>query len=154
KPILAGGDEAAKAETRAVTAWVLGQMLHLLHPFMPYITEELWDQFVGGSLLMQQKWPMLSEKLVQKDAQGEINWVIKLISDIRTTRAELNVPANAQIRLLINEISLPAHARLMEHQTLIMRLARLSEIDHKPKIFKGIKGSVNKVTDDASYILP
>ncbi len=52
KPIIGGSDEGAKAETRATTAWVLGQIMHILHPFMPYITEELWDQIVGGKLLM------------------------------------------------------------------------------------------------------
>lgn len=63
KPILLGGDEAAKAETRATTAWVLAaQMLKILHPFMPYITEELWAQIVGdGSLLISTSWPELPD---------------------------------------------------------------------------------------------
>ena len=90
KPILTGADEAAKTETRATTAWVLGQMLHFLHPFMPFITEELWDQFVGDGLLMTQKWPVLADKIVV--ATTGINWVKKLIEEIRAVRVELNVP--------------------------------------------------------------
>ena len=93
KPILAGTDEAAKAETRATTAWVLGQMLHILHPFMPFITEELWGQFVGEGMLMTDAWPELADKLAGADRH---QLVMQLIEDVRATRVELNVPAARQ----------------------------------------------------------
>ena len=81
KPILLGADEAAKAETRATTAWVLAQMLKFLHPFMPYITEELWEQIVGdGKQLMSAAWPELPDSMLNKAAQDEMNWLIRLIS--------------------------------------------------------------------------
>jgi valyl-tRNA synthetase len=104
KPIFLNpvADEATKAEIRATTAWVLGQMLHILHPFMPYITEELWAQFfVGKSMLIKAPWPELPESLVKKDAQGEIDWLIRFISHVRSTRSEFNIPLASQIELHI-----------------------------------------------------
>ncbi|MGE3623275.1 MAG: valine--tRNA ligase [Bdellovibrionales bacterium] len=151
KPILGGGDETAKAETRATTAWVLGQMLHFLHPFMPYITEELWEQFVGGSLLMTEKWPVLSDRLVDKTAQDEINWVIRMVGTVRTIRAELNVPAGAQVQLQLKDASAASRKRLETHQPIITRLARLAGIAH---VDSAGKGSAQAIVDEATLILP
>ena len=172
KPILLGTDEAAKTETRVCTAWVLGQMLKMLHPFMPYITEELWAQIVGhaseplgqaspplpqplpqgeGSLLMSTAWPSLPEALVDKAAQDEINWVIRLISIIRATRAELNVPAGAQIPLQIKDANAESRARLETHNAIIARLARIASVTLVTSL---PKGSAQAVLDEATLILP
>ena len=138
KPILGGADEAAKAETRATTAWVLGQMLHFLHPFMPYITEELWDQFVGGGkLLMTSAWPQLPESLVKPTA---MNWVRQLIEEIRAVRVELNVPGGAKIKLLVKDADKEIAARIADNLGYITRMARLADeqpIDFVAEIPKG-----------------
>ncbi|MFY9288674.1 MAG: valine--tRNA ligase [Alphaproteobacteria bacterium] len=152
KPILAGADEAAKKETRATTAWVLGQMLHLLHPFMPYITEELWGQFVGGkTLLMTNAWPSYSEKLNYKEAQVEMDWVIRMITSVRSVRAELNVPAAAKIQLQLKDMSAAQREWLSRHTTLLERMARLASITHVTDV---PKGSAQAIVDGATLILP
>ena len=137
KPILGSDDEATKTETRATTAWVLGQMLHFLHPFMPYITEELWGQFVGKGLLIRCAWPVLPDSL---EVSTSINWVRQLIEKIRAVRVELNVPGAAKIRLLVRDASRDIEARISENLSYIVRMARLVEetpIDYVRDIPKG-----------------
>lgn len=150
KPILLGEDEAAKAETRATTAWVLAQMLKILHPVMPYVTEELWGQIVGGKMLISASWPDTSIP-TKADAQTEINWLVRVISSLRTLRAELNVPAGAQIRLLVKDAGATTRARLKTHEALITKMARLSDCglaEATPK------GAAQTVVDEATLILP
>src|SRR5262245_52109468 len=105
KPILNGDDEAAKAETRATTAWVLDQILKLLHPFMPFITEELWELLAGApaageELLCLAAWPAF-EGLAEEEADAEIRWLIELVSEVRSVRSEMNVPGGAKIPLVL-----------------------------------------------------
>nr|HPG89451.1 valine--tRNA ligase [Hyphomicrobium sp.] len=105
KPLLAGDDEDAKAETRACTAWVLDQILKILHPFMPFITEELWAHMVEHgvarrSILCLSEWPRL-DGLVDRNAIDEINWIVRLVSEIRSVRTEMSVPAGAKIPLVL-----------------------------------------------------
>jgi valyl-tRNA synthetase len=94
KPILGGADQAAATETRATAAWALGQILHLLHPFMPFITEELWEQLGGGAdtRLVSASWPTYGEALIDAEVDGELDWVLRLVSEVRSLRAEMNVP--------------------------------------------------------------
>jgi valyl-tRNA synthetase len=130
KPILVAGDAAAQAETRATTAWALGEIVHLLHPIMPFITEELWKQFTGGSagLLIVARWPTYPPALRDHAAMAEMDWVVALISAIRTVRAEMNVPAASEIAAHVVE-SGPDGLRWIErHNEAIKRLARLSTI--------------------------
>jgi valyl-tRNA synthetase len=130
KPILTGADEAAKAETRATTAWVLDQLVHLLHPLMPYITEALWKQFTGGSggLLIAARWPSFAPSLVDRAAMAEMDWVVELISAVRTTRSEMNVPAASEIAASVLEIDDDGRRWIERHGEAIRRLARLSGI--------------------------
>jgi len=152
KPILMGTDEVAKAETRATTAWVLAQILKILQPFMPYITEALWQELVGKEqLLMTQAWPLVSTTAAQQAARDEINWVVRLIGAVRATRAELNVPAGAQIQLQIKDASPASLARLARHQDIILRLARLAAITPVTAV---PKGAAQAVVDEALLILP
>jgi len=152
KPILAGADEAAKTETKAMTAWLFEQMLRLLHPFMPYITEELWSQLISGSkLLMTQSWPSYEGMLKDFEAKEEIDWLIRLISTIRTTRAELNVPPVAKVQLQLKDASKETRARLERHQPLIMQLARLGGIDYVTSV---PKGAAQAIVDETTLILP
>jgi len=153
KPVLTDGTDAAKAETRATTAWVLGQMLHFLHPFMPYITEELWEQFTGAEtgMLITAAWPTLSDTLIKSEAATEMDWLIRLISSIRTVRAELNVPASAKVPLQIKDAAPATTARLTRHSAIIHRMARLSAVT--PVTTVG-KGSAQAILDEATLILP
>jgi valyl-tRNA synthetase len=105
KPLLNGEDETAKLETRRTAAWVLDQILIMLHPFMPFITEELWARTAEygtkrKGMLIVEAWPQLSADLIDASAESEIAWMVRLIEETRSTRSELNVPAGAKIPLL------------------------------------------------------
>src|SRR5690606_8397554 len=103
KPILGGTDNEAKSETRAMLAWTLDQILKLLHPFMPFITEELWAHMVEhgvkrDTLLALSPWPQL-DGLAHAEADKELGWVVSLVSEIRSVRSEMNVPPGAKVPL-------------------------------------------------------
>jgi valyl-tRNA synthetase len=128
KPLFNGEDEAAKAETRATTAFVLDQALKMLHPFMPFVTEELWSQTgTRDSHLIVADWPQL-DGLQNVDATAEMDWLINLITDIRRLRAEMNIPAGAQLPLVAVGADAVTTERLARHEALIKRMARLSEV--------------------------
>ncbi len=139
KPLLTGADGAAKAETQATAAFVLDEIVKLLHPFMPFITEELWrvkgeEGEARKSMLALADWPRLS-RLEDAKAESEIGWVVDLITAIRSVRMEMNIAGGVQIPLqLIAGAATKARAeRWME---ALKRLARLSEItfaDSPPK---------------------
>ena len=155
KPLLMGSDEAAKAETRATAAWVLDQILLLLHPFMPFITEELWQRTAEQGpkrepMLVKAAWPNLSG-LGDAAADAEMNWVIRFISEVRSVRAEMNVPAGAKLALLIKDASAESMARLERHRDLIQRLARLESTAVASAI---PDGALQLVLDEATLILP
>jgi valyl-tRNA synthetase len=155
KPELMGDDEPAKEETRAVTAWVLDQILKLLHPFMPFITEELWTHMVEhgvarDTLLCLSKWPT-PDGLIDADAAGEINWVIDLVSEIRSVRTEMSVPAGAKIPLVIVGADEALRARALRNDETIRRLARLDTIDFEAA---APKGAALIVTGETTAALP
>ncbi|HEV2957325.1 MAG TPA: valine--tRNA ligase [Xanthobacteraceae bacterium] len=131
KPILAGPDGRAKSETQAMTAWVLDEILKLLHPFMPFITEELW-RVTGGaaaydSLLALASWPR-NDGLDDPEAESEIGWVIDLIGAVRSVRAEMNVPPGAQIALKLDRRSKETGLRTRRWRNFLKRLARLKTV--------------------------
>jgi valyl-tRNA synthetase len=141
KPLLAGDDEDAKAETRAVTAWTLDQILKMLHPFMPFITEELWAHMVEygvkrDDLLALSQWPAL-DGLVERDAVDEVNWVVNLVSEIRSVRTEMSVPAGAKIPLVIVAANDVIRERVRRNDETLKRLARLDAIDFAKTAPKG-----------------
>ncbi len=154
KPILAGNDAEAAAETRAMAAFVLDRALKLLHPFMPFVTEELWakralEAEASGSFLMLAPWP---EPLGLENAlaDAEIGWLIKLISEVRSVRAEMNVPAGAKVPLLIAGAGEETKARVARHGETLLRLARLDTLDFgKPP-----RGAIQIVLDEATLALP
>jgi valyl-tRNA synthetase len=127
KPILQGADGPAKDETRAAVAFVFEQVLKLLHPFMPFITEELWAAKGGAGVLALAPWPDL-KNLTDEAAEAELGWVVELISEVRSARSETNVPAGAQIPLVLVQPSAAARARAARWDETIRRLARLSGI--------------------------
>ncbi|GHD48328.1 valine--tRNA ligase [Thalassobaculum fulvum] len=157
KPILQTPEGAAEhpgaAETRAATAWALNRALHLLHPIMPYITEELWESFgeEAGTLLIRRPWPDLPETLVDPAVEAEMDWLIRLISEVRSIRSEMNVPPSAQIPLILTGAADATAARLAGYRDLILRLARLSEARTGAD---APAGSVQGVLDEATLQLP
>jgi valyl-tRNA synthetase len=131
KPVFAGDDEAAKAETRASVAFVIDGIAALLHPFMPYITEELWaikgtEGPKRDTILALAPWPAAPR--VSADAEGEIGWLVDLISEIRSARTETNVPAGAQIPLVLVGASAATQERAGRWMDMLKRLARLSDV--------------------------
>ena len=150
KPIFQGTDEAAKAETRATAAWSLQQILKLLHPVMPFITEELWEQFGAGDSLMLTAWPDLTFR--DEQAESEIDWLVRAISEIRTVRAEMNVPPSAKLSLKVKDQSAQTESRLSRYQPIIQTLARLDSIE--TGVESGGKGAVQLVVDEATLFLP
>ena len=150
KPVLQGGSAAAQAETRATAAWALGRILVLLHPFMPFVTEALWEQFGDGETqLIGAAWPQHAE-LGDPDAAAEMDWAIRLISEVRAVRSEANVPAAAPIAAVLRGADATTKARLAAQEQQILRLARLSGIATDGDV---PKGSVQLVIDEATLAL-
>jgi valyl-tRNA synthetase len=155
KPVLMGEDETAKAETRAMAAWVLDRALQLLHPFMPFVTEELWEKRAPEgerreSLLMLSQWPT-HLGLQNAKADAEMDWVIRFITEVRSVRAEMNVPAGAKVPLVAVGASDDTKARVAAHDETLKRLARIETIDFADA---PPEGSVQIVLDEATLAMP
>ena len=152
KPILAGQDEAA-AETRAMMAYVLDEALKLLHPFMPFVTEELWAKLAPKegreTLLILAPWPK-HRGLENAEADAEIGWLIRLISEVRSVRSEMNVPAGARVPLIVSGASEETKARVARHDETIKRLARLESLS----LGTPPQGAVQIVLDETTLALP
>ena len=134
KPVLNGADEAAKAETRATTAWVLDQALKLLHPISPFVTEELWTQLADfgaprEAMLITARWPEAPDAWLDAEAEAEIGWLIQLVSEARSIRSEMNVPPGARLPLSVSGADDITLARLSDYGDLARTLARLSGIE-------------------------
>ena len=158
KPLLTGDDEAAKAETQATAAWVLDVILTLLHPVMPFITEELWAQTqdLGAKrahegFLMTARWPELPDSLIDPAADAEIGLVIEAISEGRSVRSGLNVPLSAKPPLLVVEASDAQRATLAANAAQIAQLLRVSEVQ---AVDAAPPGSIPFVVAGATFALP
>ncbi|MDI6025835.1 valine--tRNA ligase [Corticibacterium sp. UT-5YL-CI-8] len=135
KPVFMGEDEDAKAESRAVAAFVLDEIYKLLHPMMPFMTEELWAQKAGEgkareSLLCHAAWP--APVFEDAEAAADVNWLVDLVTGIRSVRSEMNVPVAAIAPLVFVGANDLTRQRLARHETAIKRLARVGEISHAP----------------------
>jgi valyl-tRNA synthetase len=137
KPVLNGADEAAKGETRATAAWVLDLALRLLHPITPFVTEELWGETGGEGMLMTAPWPEPSQDLVDAEAAAEINWLIELVSQVRSIRSEMNAPPGARLPLTVSGSDSATAARLDRYGALAKTLARLASIEPADAPAKG-----------------
>ena len=153
KPLLAAGGEAA-AETRATTAWLLDQILLLLHPTMPFISEELYEKLGerGGALLATSAWPEFGDGFVDGGAKAEIDWLVRLISAIRSTRSDINVPASAIIPLVLKDASPESLLRAVQYRGLIERMARVDASDPTREAPTG--GAARVGLDEMTIILP
>ncbi|GGD87064.1 valine--tRNA ligase [Aureimonas endophytica] len=132
KPVYLGEDEAAKAETRRVTGYAIDQVLALLHPFMPFLTEELWTVTASAeaprrTLLCHAEWPGLDYR--DEASAADINWLVDLVSQIRSVRTEMNVPPGTEARLVAVQPDAEARRRLEGQGASLRRLARLATIE-------------------------
>ncbi|MFT7026604.1 MAG: valyl-tRNA synthetase [Paracoccaceae bacterium] len=138
KPLLMGEDGPAKDETRATLAWALDQCLILLHPIMPFVTEELWAATgARATPLIHAPWPTYGAEMVDADADAATRWTIGLIEQIRSVRSEMNVPAAAKLPLIVLQADDAAEARLSGDWPLIERLARVEGIERMAAAPKG-----------------
>ncbi|MFN3514146.1 MAG: valine--tRNA ligase [Phenylobacterium sp.] len=157
KPILNGADAAAKVETQATAAWALDVIFKLLHPVMPFLTEELWDKTAelgaarGEGLLISARWPDLAEGLVDRAAEAEIGLIVAAVSEGRSVRAELNVPPSAKPALLVIEAS-DAQQRVLEtNAAVIAQTLRVSEVRFEAQ---APEGAIPYVVEGATLALP
>ena len=148
----ARGDDAAARETRAVAGWALDQILVMLHPVMPFVTEELWHKLGARPYdLILAEWVQADTRALDPEAAAEVDWLIELISAIRTARSELNVPAGAKLPLHVREAAEKTQARLQRNRAAIERLARADAISLDPA---PAGGAAQVVVGEATYILP
>jgi valyl-tRNA synthetase len=146
------GDQAT--EIRDVAGYVLGRILRLMHPMMPFVTEELWEHFGYGApgSLISAAWPEAVAVHEGAAAQAEVSWVVRLISEIRTVRSEMNIPPAAKSAVLLAGAAPETLARAARWQEAIFRMARASEIG--PLAGDVPKGSAQAVVGETTIILP
>ena len=155
KPILKGSHssgDAGRLETQTTLAWVLEQSMTLLHPIMPFITEELWGITASRTqMLVHQDWPDYGLELVDAAASEEISWVIALIDAIRSARAQMNVPAGAKVPLVQVAIGPAGEAALAANMAQIQQMARITEVTQVPEM---PKGAITITAPQATFGLP
>ncbi|MBI1493364.1 valine--tRNA ligase [Halocynthiibacter styelae] len=138
KPLLGGDDAALIAETKATLAWTIDQALIMLHPIMPFITEELWGLTAERAKpVIHADWPELSADLVDADADREMNWVIALIDGIRSARAQMRVPAGLKIPVILQSLDDKGRTALANNEVMIKKLARIDSITEMADLPKG-----------------
>jgi valyl-tRNA synthetase len=145
-------DGEAASETRATMGWVLDQCMILLHPIMPFITEELW-QTTGtrAKMLVHTDWPSYGADLIDTAADREMNWVTTLIEEIRSARAQMHVPVGLKLDML--QINLDAAGRLAwsRNEALIKRLARIETLNEAAK---APKGAITVAVEGGTFAIP
>jgi len=152
KPLLMDGDDATKTETQATMGWVLDQCLILLHPIMPFVTEELWGTLRDRQkMLVHAHWPDYGEDLIDAEADREMNWVIALIDQIRSVRAQMHVPAGLHVPLLVTDLSAAGRDAWSRNEAMIRRLAR---IDGLTDVERFPKGCATVAVEGGSFGLP
>jgi valyl-tRNA synthetase len=157
KPVFQGSDETARAETRAMTAWTLDQTLKLMHPVTPFITEELWDKLAdegaprAEATLIGADWPVLPDSYLDIHASADISWLIRAVSEVRSSRAEIGVPPGARLTLALHNPTDEVKALFDKHGELIQSLARLEAIE---QVGEQPSGSITLLVGGASAFMP
>jgi len=139
KPLFNADDTAVIEETRQTMGWVIDQCLILLHPIMPFITEELWGAVAPrDKMLVHADWPTYSAAdMVDADADREMNWVIGLIEGVRSARSQMRVPAGLKIPMVVTDWDQTAQDAWARNETMILKLARVVALDHVSAFPKG-----------------
>ncbi len=155
KPVLQGEDSGAADETRTVAGWVLDQIIVMLHPFMPFITEELWHAMAqdnGGRNydLIVAKWPEPQAE-IDTEAKAEVDWLIKLISEVRSTKVELNIAPGTKMTAHVRDGDDDLQAKIARQTAALDRVGRLEAISFDPAP-EGASAQI--VVDGATYVLP
>ncbi|WP_315761036.1 valine--tRNA ligase [Sphingomonas sp. Y38-1Y] len=152
KPVSSGDERGTiDEETRAVAGWVLDQILVMLHPFMPFITEELWHALGERQHdLIVAKWPMPDARALDPAARAEIDWLIRLVSEVRAARTELGVPPGAKLPMHVAGVDAGTAERLDRQAAALARLARVEPATGEVPA----GGSLQVVVDGATYMLP
>lgn len=153
KPVLYAGGELAD-EVRKTTGWALKQILNLLNPFMPFITEELYTAFYKTSeddRLITLAWPSFPDSYADEGAKEELNWLQDVIREIRSLRADMNVPAGAQITLLVKDASDITRSRVDLYSEVFCKMARLEKVELTTEV---PAGAVQSVIGEATILLP
>jgi len=152
KPLLNEEGGAYVEETKATTGWILGIIIKILNPFMPYITETLYKEFYGDEkLLMSQQWPVADMALRNIDAHEEITWLQRVISDIRSVRTDMNVPASAKLDVLIMGADARAQKWFAVHEAVIFKMARVKSLE---TVTSMPQGAIQIVIGDMTLGLP
>jgi valyl-tRNA synthetase len=152
KPLLTGDDEETKAETQATMAWVIDQCLILLHPIMPFITEELWGTLGDREKqLVHADWPTYGADLIDENADREMNWVISLIEAIRSARQQVHVPVGLYIPVLCTQLDDAGKAAWARNEIMIKRLARVDSMTMTETL---PKGCITIAVEGGSFGLP
>ena len=152
KPLLNSDDSRIKNETRQTMGWVIDHCLILLHPIMPFITEELWETLSKrNEMLVHFDWPEYDSELIDHAAGLEMNWVVNLIESIRSARAQLRVPAGLKIPMIFLEMESEAKQAWENNSEMIQKLARITELTSADEI---PKGSIAISAKGASFALP
>ncbi len=145
KPLLANSENVLLKETRETTCWVLKQIFNSLNPLMPYITEELWEQFEFGGLLINEEWPTFDDNLIAPDATKEISWVIALINEIRSTRSAANISVKSKVQVLMKKFDKERISYVEANEELIIRLGNLESLKSTMDDFP--KGTIQSVVE-------
>ena len=145
-------DAATAAETRATMAWVLDQCMILLHPIMPFVTEELWG-LTGrrDKLLVHADWPAYGSDLIDPAADREMNWVIALIDEIRSARAQVHVPVGLKLDMVQLSLDDAGRAAWMRNEALIRRLARIETLTEAAT---APKGAITIAVEGGAFAIP
>ena len=152
KPLLNADDSTVKYETRQTMGWVIDHCLILLHPIMPFITEELWETLSKrNEMLVHCDWPEYDSALIDHAADLEMNWVVNLIESIRSARAQLRVPAGLKIPMIFLEMDSEAKQAWENNSEMIQKLARITELTSADEI---PKGSIAISAKGAGFALP
>lgn len=151
KAVLSGDDGPQKDETRASFAWTLDQILKLLHPFMPFITEELWEKTsdARGGMLIVAHWPELPESLIDAAACQDIEWVQTLITNLRSVRSDMNIPPAKKAPLLMLADKLDPRL-----ETYAQQLSPMARVDGVRLASEAPKGALQTVVDGVSFAIP
>jgi valyl-tRNA synthetase len=157
KPVLSGSASTEKTEAQATVAWLLGYLCHVLHPFMPFITEAIWQHLTAGtrSMLISAAWPSLNG-WQDPGACQEISWLIEVIGAIRGLRSELGIPPSTPVKICFGEGKEFHRTYLHVHQPILEKLARVSEVRDLSSMVTAqpISGAAQLVVDGSVLMVP
>jgi valyl-tRNA synthetase len=143
---------AVDDETKAVAGWVIDQILVILHPFMPFITEELWHAMGPREHdLIVARWPIADARALDPDAAREVDWLIRLVGEVRAARTEVGIAPGARMSAFVRDATPETVARIARNRSVLARMARLEAVEagSPPE-----GGALQVVVDEATYALP